>query len=179
MILRFGGGLSRELALGALSAGLGDAPSDWGAPLQSLCRLFVAGVPVDWKGFDGREISGLLNRPPATFTGKRPVLINIHGGPEAQATIGFLGRNNYYVGELGIALIQPNVRGSSGYGKTYVSLDDASPTTGEWNPGVTATNAKTAAEDTTTIAYLGDYNSGASAVSLPLINASGILQVSP
>jgi branched-chain amino acid transport system substrate-binding protein len=62
---------------------------------------------------------------------------------------------------------------------SYLSMDDSNPTTGEWSPGVTATNAKTAAEDTTTIAYLGDYNSGASAVSLPLINASGILQVSP
>jgi branched-chain amino acid transport system substrate-binding protein len=62
---------------------------------------------------------------------------------------------------------------------SYLSMDDSSAKTGEWDPGITATNAKTAAEDTTTIAYLGDYNSGASAVSLPLINASGILQVSP
>jgi branched-chain amino acid transport system substrate-binding protein len=62
---------------------------------------------------------------------------------------------------------------------SYLSMDDSNTSTGEWNPGVTATNAKTAAEDTTTIAYLGDYNSGASAVSLPLINASGILQISP
>ncbi len=62
---------------------------------------------------------------------------------------------------------------------SYLSMDDSNTSTGEWNPGVTATNAKTAAEDTSTIAYLGDYNSGASAVSLPLINAAGILQISP
>jgi branched-chain amino acid transport system substrate-binding protein len=62
---------------------------------------------------------------------------------------------------------------------SYVSLDDSSPTSGHWDPGVTATNAKTAAQDTTTIAYLGDYDSAATAVSLPLINAAGILQVSP
>jgi branched-chain amino acid transport system substrate-binding protein len=61
----------------------------------------------------------------------------------------------------------------------YVSLDDSSPTTGEWDPGVTASNAKAAAQDPTTIAYLGDFNSGATAVSLPLTNAAGILQVSP
>ena len=79
---------------------------------------------VEWKSFDGRRISGLITRPPQRFVGKRPVLINIHGGPEGQATIGFLGRNNYYINELGIALLQPNVRGSSGYGKTYISLDD-------------------------------------------------------
>ena len=79
---------------------------------------------VRWKSFDGLEISGLINRAPSRFAGRRPVLINIHGGPEAQATIGFLGRNNYFVDELGIAFIQPNVRGSSGYGKTFVALDD-------------------------------------------------------
>jgi branched-chain amino acid transport system substrate-binding protein len=62
---------------------------------------------------------------------------------------------------------------------SYVSLDDSSPTSGEWDPGVTAANAKAAAQDRTTIAYLGDFNSGATAVSLPLTNAAGILQVSP
>ncbi len=61
----------------------------------------------------------------------------------------------------------------------YVSLDDANPTTGQSSPEVTATDAKTAAQDTSTIAYLGDYSSAATAVSLPLINAAGILQVSP
>ncbi len=62
---------------------------------------------------------------------------------------------------------------------SYVSLDDSSPTSGEWDPGVTAADAKAAAQDPTTIAYLGDFNSGATAISLPLTNAAGILQVSP
>lgn len=79
---------------------------------------------VRWKSFDGQTISGLLSTPPARFTGKRPVMVLIHGGPEGQATVGFLNRYNYYVNELGIALLQPNVRGSSGYGKTFLSLDD-------------------------------------------------------
>ncbi|HTU78763.1 MAG TPA: branched-chain amino acid ABC transporter substrate-binding protein [Solirubrobacteraceae bacterium] len=61
----------------------------------------------------------------------------------------------------------------------YSSLDDASPSSGEWSPGVTATNAKIAAQDTSTIAYLGDFDSAATAVSLPFINGAGILQVSP
>jgi branched-chain amino acid transport system substrate-binding protein len=61
----------------------------------------------------------------------------------------------------------------------YVSLDDANPQTGEVDPGATSTDAKTAAQDTSTIAYLGEYGSEATAVSLPLINAAGILQVSP
>lgn len=62
---------------------------------------------------------------------------------------------------------------------SYDSMDDSSPTSGQWDPGVTASNAKTAANDPSTIAYLGDYNSAATAISLPLINAAGILQVSP
>jgi len=61
----------------------------------------------------------------------------------------------------------------------YASLDDSSPTSGQWDPGVTATDAKTAANDTSTIAYLGDYNSAATAISLPLTNSAGILQISP
>ncbi len=61
----------------------------------------------------------------------------------------------------------------------YSSLDDANPKSGQWEPGVTETNAKIAAQDTSTIAYLGDFDSGATAVSLPFINAAGILQVSP
>lgn len=79
---------------------------------------------VRWKSFDGRTISGLMMLPPARFTGKRPVLVLIHGGPEVQAKMGFLGRFNYFVNELGIAIVEPNVRGSSGYGKTFLTLDN-------------------------------------------------------
>ena len=62
---------------------------------------------------------------------------------------------------------------------SYVSLNDSNATTGEWNPDVTSANAKAVAQDPTTIAYIGDFNSGATAISLPLINGAGILQVSP
>ena len=79
---------------------------------------------VRWKSFDGTTISGLLTAPPKKFSGKRPVLISIHGGPESQAKFGFLGRNAYFVQELGMALIQPNVRGSSGYGKSFLAMDN-------------------------------------------------------
>ncbi len=79
---------------------------------------------IRWKSFDGKMISGFLYKPPARFTGKRPVIINIHGGPEGQFTPGFLGRNNFYLNELGVAIIFPNVRGSTGYGKTFVQLDN-------------------------------------------------------
>jgi len=79
---------------------------------------------VRWKSFDGQEISGFLYKPPAKFSGKRPVLVVIHGGPEGQTQPTFVGRSNYYLNELGIALIYPNVRGSTGYGKTFSLLDN-------------------------------------------------------
>jgi dipeptidyl aminopeptidase/acylaminoacyl peptidase len=80
---------------------------------------------VEIESFDGERISGFLYRPdPARFPGRRPLIVSIHGGPESQARPGFLGRNNYLVNELGIALFYPNVRGSSGYGKRFVSLDN-------------------------------------------------------
>ncbi len=94
------------------------------APPGIDTREFSEQRIVRWKSFDGTAISGLLTQPPKRFTGKRPVLIAIHGGPEGQATVGFLGRNAYYVQELGMALIQPNVRGSSGYGKSFLAMDD-------------------------------------------------------
>ncbi len=77
------------------------------------------------KSFDGLEVSGFLYRPdPAKFPGKRPMIMSVHGGPEGQSQPGFMGRNNYLLNELGIALFYPNVRGSTGYGKTFVSLDN-------------------------------------------------------
>jgi dipeptidyl aminopeptidase/acylaminoacyl peptidase len=79
---------------------------------------------IRWKSFDDRMISGFLYRAAKTFPGKRPVIINIHGGPEGQSRPGFQGRNNYFMNELGVAMIFPNVRGSVGYGKTWVALDN-------------------------------------------------------
>ncbi len=79
---------------------------------------------IRWKSFDDRKISGFLYRPPKSFEGKRPVIIQIHGGPEGQSRPTFLGRNNYFLNELGVALLLPNVRGSTGFGKTYVKLDN-------------------------------------------------------
>lgn len=80
---------------------------------------------VEVKSFDGEPVSGFLYRPdPAKFPGKRPLIVNIHGGPEGQSTPGFRGRANYLLNEQGIAVFYPNVRGSTGYGKRFVSLDN-------------------------------------------------------
>jgi dipeptidyl aminopeptidase/acylaminoacyl peptidase len=79
---------------------------------------------IHWKSWDDRSISGFLYKPPPKFTGKHPVIIDIHGGPEGQTRPDFLGRDNYFINELGIAMIYPNVRGSTGYGKTFQKLDN-------------------------------------------------------
>ncbi|WP_265587752.1 S9 family peptidase [Sphingomicrobium arenosum] len=80
---------------------------------------------VEIESFDGEPISGFLYRPdPAKFPGARPMVMSIHGGPASQSRPGFQGSANYYLNELGIALFYPNVRGSTGYGKRFISLDD-------------------------------------------------------
>src|SRR4051794_20005856 len=65
------------------------------------------------------------------------------------------------------------------YTVKYVSLDDSTAATGKWEPGATSSDARKAAQDKSTIAYLGEFNSGASAISIPILNEAGILQVSP
>jgi branched-chain amino acid transport system substrate-binding protein len=62
---------------------------------------------------------------------------------------------------------------------TYKSLDDSTAAAGKWEPGQTSADARKAAQDPSTIVYLGEFNSGASAISLPITNEAGILQISP
>jgi dipeptidyl aminopeptidase/acylaminoacyl peptidase len=79
---------------------------------------------VRWESFDGKTISGFLYKPASRFSGPRPVVINIHGGPEGQSRPGFQGRGNFFMDELGVAVLYPNVRGSTGFGKSFVKLDN-------------------------------------------------------
>ena len=62
---------------------------------------------------------------------------------------------------------------------TYKSLDDSTAQAGQWDPGQTSANARKAASDKSAIAYLGEFNSGASAISIPIINQAGLMQISP
>ncbi len=79
---------------------------------------------IQWKSFDSKMISGFMFSPPKSFIGKRPVIINIHGGPEGQSLPTFQGANNFYLNEMGVVIIYPNVRGSTGYGKSFLSSDN-------------------------------------------------------
>jgi branched-chain amino acid transport system substrate-binding protein len=67
----------------------------------------------------------------------------------------------------------------NGLNVKYISLDDSTAAAGKWDPGQTSTDAKQAASDSNAIAYIGEYNSGASAISIPITNRIPLLQVSP
>ena len=77
---------------------------------------------IRFSSFDGRDIPAFVYRP--RRPGPHPVIVNIHGGPESQARPSFSPSTQYYLNELGAAVIYPNVRGSRGYGKSYLSLDN-------------------------------------------------------
>ena len=84
--------------------------------------IFIEPVLFDYPNADGMDIPAFIYRPRGE--GPHPVIISIHGGPEAQSRPGFSSAFQYWAAELGLAVVVPNVRGSAGYGKTYVSLDD-------------------------------------------------------
>ena len=133
-----------------------------------LCLAALAALAVTVAGCGGVSISGA-----SEATGNQLVIYSSLPlqGPSAEVAAQIVNGERLALADAG-GRIGP-------FRVSYVSLDDANPTTGRLDPGVTASNAKMAAQDTSTIAYLGEYNSAATAVSLPLINAAGILQVSP
>lgn len=77
---------------------------------------------ISYESFDGLEVPAFVHRPEGD--GPHPVIISIHGGPESQARPGFSSTYQYWVSELGAAVVVPNVRGSAGYGNEYVNLDN-------------------------------------------------------
>jgi len=78
---------------------------------------------VSFKSFDGLEVPAWVYKP-GKIDGKAPVIIDIHGGPEGQDRPGFNTRRQYWALELGAVTIAPNVRGSDGYGKKYIAMDN-------------------------------------------------------
>lgn len=84
---------------------------------------FVIPELIKYPSFDKLEVPAWVYRPRSP-KGPSPVLIVIHGGPEGQTQDRFSSNIQYWVNELGITVIAPNVRGSTGYGRTYVGLDN-------------------------------------------------------
>ena len=85
-------------------------------------ETFVEPELVEFSTFDGRRIPAFVYKPDGP--GPHPVVVSIHGGPEGQYRPAFRSNFQMWIAELGVAVVAPNVRGSSGYGKEYVKLDN-------------------------------------------------------
>ena len=105
---------------------------DPGGAVTKWTEASTAGIPQDtfvepelvrYETFDGREIPAFFSVPESVPDEGAPVIVDIHGGPESQRRPSFSGLNQYFLSE-GYALLEPNVRGSSGYGREYTHLDD-------------------------------------------------------
>ena len=90
-----------------------------GIPRES----FVEPEVIRFESFDGRSIPALFSLPEEAGDGDTPVVVDIHGGPESQRRPSFSGLTQYFLSR-GYAVFEPNVRGSTGYGKAYTHLDD-------------------------------------------------------
>ncbi|MFB6170021.1 MAG: alpha/beta fold hydrolase, partial [Haloarculaceae archaeon] len=95
-------------------------------------RAPTAGIPketfvepdlVRYESFDGREIPAYFSLPREVPSGGAPVVVDVHGGPESQRRPSFASLTQYFLAN-GYAVFEPNVRGSTGYGKAYTHLDD-------------------------------------------------------
>lgn len=99
----------------------------WRATRSSLGGIpretFVAPTLMHYPTFDGRQIPAFLYLPQGREPRDLPVIINVHGGPEGQSRPSFNPVVQYFVSQ-GYAVLLPNVRGSTGYGYEYQSLDD-------------------------------------------------------
>jgi len=84
---------------------------------------FVESDPVRYGTFDGREIPGYLSVPETVPEGGAPTIVDVHGGPESQRRPSFSALKQYFLAH-GYAVFEPNVRGSTGYGREYAALDD-------------------------------------------------------
>ncbi|GAY25021.1 acylamino-acid-releasing enzyme [Desulfurococcaceae archaeon AG1] len=84
---------------------------------------FVSPKIFRYRSFDGLELSSLFYKPLRSFKEPPPAVLYLHGGPESQERVSF-NRVHQVLLSLGIAIIAPNYRGSSGYGKSFIHLDD-------------------------------------------------------
>jgi len=102
------------------------------ASSERWTRASTAGIPRDsfiepelvhYETFDQRSIPAYFSLPADPEPGETPVIVDVHGGPESQRRPSFSGLTQYFLSR-GYAVFEPNVRGSTGYGKEYTHLDD-------------------------------------------------------
>jgi dipeptidyl aminopeptidase/acylaminoacyl peptidase len=128
-------------------------------------ETFVEPEPVRYESFDGREIPAFLSLPAAARERDGavgdgvPVVVYIHGGPESQRRPSFSPLTQYFVAN-GYAVFEPNVRGSTGYGKAYTHLDDVEKrmdSVRDIRAGVAWLSDRPAVDPDRVVAYGGSY----------------------
>lgn len=137
-----------------------------GRSALALCVAAVLGVVVAACGSSGSSSTGKVSGTSLTVYSSLP----LQGGLSdvSQATVN------------GAKMALAAAGGKVGkYTITYKPLDDSTAAAGSWDPGQTTNNAHTACDNSNTIGYLGEFNSGASAISIPILNRCGIPQISP
>jgi dipeptidyl aminopeptidase/acylaminoacyl peptidase len=136
--LSFGGatrnGRFAQLSYDSANLAQQSAVFDWTTRKLTTWRVPMA-PEIDTRSFakhsleyyparDGTKIPMFVRRPPAgTCTGPCPVIVSFHGGPEGQAQPGFSAGGQLWV-DAGFTFVEPNVRGSEGYGKTWLHADN-------------------------------------------------------
>lgn len=95
--------------------------TDTSSPVPN--EVYVTPEPVMYESFDGLDIPSFYMEPDQTTGNTVPAMIHLHGGPREQVFPAFDPQRQYYI-EQGFARLEPNYRGSSGYGREYMSLDD-------------------------------------------------------
>ncbi len=116
----------------AVTAGVVDVDEHGKAATTQWTRASTAGIPretfrepalVRYETVDGREIPAFFTLPADAQADETPVIVDVHGGPESQRRPSFAGLTQYFLSR-GYAVFEPNVRGSTGYGRAYTHLDD-------------------------------------------------------
>jgi branched-chain amino acid transport system substrate-binding protein len=135
------------------------------------CVVGVLGVGVAACGSDSSDKSG---SPSGTAAATKSV--TIYSSYPLQGA----GRAPSIAAVNGAKLALEQAGGKAGnISVTYKPLDDSTAQAGTWTPEQTSANARTAAQDKSAAVYLGEFNSGGSAVSIPILNEAGIAQISP
>jgi branched-chain amino acid transport system substrate-binding protein len=134
--------------------------------VASLVAASAVGVAACGGGGGGGSTGGNVSGSTLTIYSSFP----LQGASKPQS--------DALVNGIKLALKQNNNKAGK-YTIKYTSLDDSTATAGKWDPGQVSTDARKAAQDKSTILYLGEFNSGASAISIPILNRAGIGQISP
>ncbi|MFC6904917.1 S9 family peptidase [Halalkalicoccus tibetensis] len=142
-------------------------------------ECFAPSELVRFESFDDREIPAFLSLPAETPAEGAPVIVDIHGGPESQRRPSFSPVKQYFL-DRGYAYFEPNVRGSSGYGREYTHLDDVEKrmdSVADIKAGVEWLHAQSEIDPDRVVAFGGSYGGFmvlASLTEYPELWAAGI-----